>query len=258
MPLPRATIAGPTFVDHDGHLWELTPWLPGEPSYARGSEPQTKLVHAMQALAHFHCAAESFPRSSPVLVPSPGIRIRLERLRWWASTGLDQLRAAISSFPIPRSPSPIAAFPVAAMRLCDQFVAARPIVEPCLTQALDWRVRLQPCIRDIWHDNVLFTGDQVSGLVDFGAMEFDNVAADVARLLASLASDDAQQLGTSDWPPTSRCENSRRPKRSSLLRSIRLTFCYRASTGVGGTVSKGGSSLTEPGCWHASMSICSG
>ncbi len=130
----------------------------------------------------------AFQHPAPPLGPSPGIRIRHERLQWWVSTGLNQLRAAISSFPIPHSPLPIHS----ASRLCDLFDAARPIVEPSLEQALELRAPMQPCIRDIWHENVLFTGDEVSGLVDFGALEFDNVATDVARLLASLASDDAE------------------------------------------------------------------
>jgi Ser/Thr protein kinase RdoA (MazF antagonist) len=41
---------------------------------------------------------------------------------------------------------------------------------------------------------VLFVGDEVSGIVDFGSMRPDNVATDVARLLGSLAGDDTQ-----DW-----------------------------------------------------------
>jgi homoserine kinase type II len=35
----------------------------------------------------------------------------------------------------------------------------------------------------------LFTGDRVTGLVDFGAMRVESVAGDVARLLGSLAGD---------------------------------------------------------------------
>ena len=33
---------------------------------------------------------------------------------------------------------------------------------------------------------MLFEGDQVSGLIDFGAMRIENVATDVARLVGSL------------------------------------------------------------------------
>src|SRR4029079_8505162 len=49
---------------------------------------------------------------------------------------------------------------------------------------------VQPCIRDIWHDHVLFTGNDVTGIIDFGAMDVDTPATDVARLLGSLVGDD--------------------------------------------------------------------
>jgi homoserine kinase type II len=49
---------------------------------------------------------------------------------------------------------------------------------------------LQPAIRDIHHDHVLFTGDEVTGLIDFGALRIDTPLADVARLVGSLAGDD--------------------------------------------------------------------
>jgi homoserine kinase type II len=52
---------------------------------------------------------------------------------------------------------------------------------------------VQPVIRDVWHDHVFFTGDQVTGLVDFGAMQIDNVALDLARLLGSTVRDDRNQ-----------------------------------------------------------------
>jgi len=53
---------------------------------------------------------------------------------------------------------------------------------------------VQPVIRDIWHDHLLFTGDEVTGIVDFGAMQMDNVAVDLARLLGSLVGNE-----TSRW-----------------------------------------------------------
>lgn len=57
-----------------------------------------------------------------------------------------------------------------------------------------WReavLPLQWCLRDVQHDHVLFTGDEVTGLIDFGAAAWDAPAVDVARLLGSLVGDDA-------------------------------------------------------------------
>ena len=66
-----------------------------------------------------------------------------------------------------------------------------PLAIARLAPLADVPLPLQPCIRDVWHDHVLFDGDTVTGLVDFGAMQIDTPATDVARLLGSLVGDDA-------------------------------------------------------------------
>jgi Ser/Thr protein kinase RdoA (MazF antagonist) len=56
-----------------------------------------------------------------------------------------------------------------------------------------WRDRalpLQPCLCDIWHDHVLFEGDTVSGIIDYGSVKPDHISVDLARLLGSMAGED--------------------------------------------------------------------
>jgi homoserine kinase type II len=66
-----------------------------------------------------------------------------------------------------------------------------PRIEPELAAAALVETKLQPAIRDVWADHFLFTGDSVTGLVDFGGLNIDTPATDIARLLGSMAGDDA-------------------------------------------------------------------
>jgi Ser/Thr protein kinase RdoA (MazF antagonist) len=43
---------------------------------------------------------------------------------------------------------------------------------------------------DIWHDHVLFTDHNVTGIVDYASVRMDHVAVDLARLIGSLVGDD--------------------------------------------------------------------
>jgi hypothetical protein len=53
-------------------------------------------------------------------------------------------------------------------------------------------VLAQPCLRDVWGAHVLFTGDAVTGVVDYGAVKPDHPAGDLARLLGDLVGDDPE------------------------------------------------------------------
>ncbi|HEY5311216.1 MAG TPA: phosphotransferase [Pirellulales bacterium] len=181
LPLPLATRGGDTWVCFENHFWQLEPWLPGIADWSSAPNP-ARLRAALTALAQFHLAVADFPLPEPRIAPAPGILRRRQQMAWWSDVGISQLehQAATAGRGI-------------AHEIIDLFHRTRAPVESLLAQAQTLAVPLTPCIRDIWHDNVLFIGDQVSGIVDFGASQVDNIAADVARLLGSLAVDDPAQ-----------------------------------------------------------------
>lgn len=197
LPLPLTTREGQTWTQCQDHLWQLEPWLLGKAD--RSPEPRPKkLAAAMTALAEFHAAASDFPLIEPPMAPAPGIRRRYERLVWWTETGIGQLvRTATGSSPDDSR---------LILKVVRLFERGSSRVQALLDEARQICVPLAPCIRDIWHDNVLFIGEQVSGIVDFGAMQPDSRAADVARLLGSMAQDDPAgwQVGLASYQSTRR------------------------------------------------------
>lgn len=181
VPLPRETQGQAGFVRHRGHFWEISPWLPGKADF-REKPSVERLQAAMTALAEFHRAAESFPIPDPQPGVSPGIHRRLERLKGWVAGDLAALMRSVDH----------ELWPELEPRVCKilQLVPrATGGVLTLLSRASRGTVPLQVSIGDVWHDHILFVGARVSGLIDFGSMRIDSVAADVARLLGSLAGD---------------------------------------------------------------------
>lgn len=182
LPIPVTAQTGQSFVFHAGHLWELAPWMPGTADYEQVPSVQ-KLHAAMWTLARFHNAVTDLnPSAAPGSAGgSNAITRHLVRLRNLTSTTIANLANAISNDTWPDL-APLAR----------QFVAALPIALPKAIAQLEPLANktfpLQPCLRDIWYDHVLFTGDEVTGLVDFGAIDIDTPATDIARLLGSFAS----------------------------------------------------------------------
>lgn len=183
LPCPLETRQGRSFVDCQHHLWELVPWLEGEADRGRVSGP-ARLVAAMQALARFHAAAASFPSAEAARGPSPALAQRLALLQSLLGGDAQRISAAVSA----QHGGELVRL---ARRLLELFELAVPLVARRLEPATRIVVSLQPCIRDIRREHVLYQGDQVSGLIDFGAMSHECAASDIARLLGSLVQDDA-------------------------------------------------------------------
>jgi Ser/Thr protein kinase RdoA (MazF antagonist) len=185
LPVPFTTRDGQSFVEHAAHLWELAPWMPGIADYEYAPSDK-KLRAAMTALAEIHVALTSFPLAATQRVAGAprSVTNRLTRLSELHDRGLNQLSHAIIDHHWP-----------ALAPLARQFLNLLPTRVPQAIAQLEplaeTKLPVQPCLRDIWHDHVLFTGDAVTGIVDFGATDIDSPACDIARLLGSLAGDDA-------------------------------------------------------------------
>ncbi len=172
VPRVLPTTAGRSHVRAEGRLWDLTTWMPGEATFQREPTPE-RLRAACTALARLH---EAWSESPPRQEPCPAVRRRLAAAADWLP-----LLAA------PWQPPP----DEDARRTWALVRRHLPEVPQRLARWRDRPVPVQPCLCDVWHDHVLFTGGRVTGLVDFGSCKDDHVAVDLARLLGSLVGDDA-------------------------------------------------------------------
>ena len=180
VPVPLKTSCGTTYSDQQDHLWELTPWMPGGANLS--SQPTSnRLSAAMLALAQFHRAAQTyrFAEDAARSAPSPGLQQRLAMLQSLQQGGLRQLRQATQS-------APASDLRELAAEMLEGVDRSLNSVVSTLRQIVDVPLPLQWCLRDVRQDHLLFTGNEVTGLVDFGAVAVDSVAGDVARLLGSL------------------------------------------------------------------------
>jgi homoserine kinase type II len=183
VPLPLEAEGNRGYVEHQGYLWQLEPWLPGTADFP-DHPTLPRLSNALRALGEFHLAASTFPLPDLTPTGSPGLVRRYKRLRGLLGGGFEQLSQVV------RRGCGWSELDRAAGEVLMLSQQAAPAAAVDLATAVTRDVQLQPCMRDIWCDHVLFEGDEVSGLIDFGAMRPETVAGDVARLLGSLAVDD--------------------------------------------------------------------
>jgi homoserine kinase type II len=182
VPAVMATADAVTWVEHVGRRWDLTSWMPGRADFHH--RPSTlRLEAACTALARVH---DAWVGPTPVLGPCPGVHRRLDCARAWTTLVHDGWRPAFGS----AEGDPARPWAERAWNILQSQCAQVP---PMLAAWAERPVPLQPCLCDIWHDHVLYTGDVVTGLVDYGSVKVDHVAVDLARLLGSLVGEDPSQ-----------------------------------------------------------------
>ncbi len=178
VPIPLPALDGRTVHEQGGRLWDVSPWLEGAPAPER-PPLRPRLRSGFAALAAFHQAL----RHDRTRGPSPGIQARLLELEGLLRDGFDAMERALNRAAAdPRCPA-------ARRWLSLARVTGGRLVEP-LRRASGLIVSLQPCVRDARPEHLLFSGDRVTGLIDFGAMAIESVAADLARLLGDWVGPD--------------------------------------------------------------------
>lgn len=183
VPVPIPDESSRTLRLLDGRFWQVEPWMPGLPDPSRPPAPP-RLKAGMAAIAGVHATLRGHASEGP----SPGIVARIREVRAWCRGGFDELRDALASAGpgVERD---------LAVRWVDLARRMAPLVEGELTRKAGTVVPLQPCLRDARSDHLLFEGDRVAGLVDFGAMGVESPAADLARLLADWVGEDRERWG---------------------------------------------------------------
>jgi len=177
---------GTLWQDEAGDLWELSQFIQGVP-VPRPSGPQAAAAAA--ALARLHEAAGSLP-GTPVRWGVP--RSLVERRR----RATELLRRPWSRLAGGAVAAGRAAHPALAAAVSARVAIARETLAASGGLGLIARVAgtephaclVQPVLRDVWHEHVLFAGrhdPRVCGFIDAHAAGVDNPVTDLARLLGS-------------------------------------------------------------------------
>lgn len=219
-PVPLVAKTASTVVEHQGHLWQLEPWMPGIADFHKQPSRQ-KLRITMQTLGRWHRLMERYVPDHSTGAwfrvhrqPPPGLQERLVTLRE-RSPEYAHWNLAWSGVPM-KLQAPMLHEILGLILQMGVRVLPR-ILRVCLTPA-QAHVNLHPCLRDIWHDHVLYTDDELTGLIDPNACRTDHVASDLTRLLGSLLGD-----APGEWAYALDCYQSVRPME---ITELALIDCY--------------------------------
>ena len=182
LAFPIQTVHGEPMCRADDANWELSLWMPGKP-IAETEINDDQLRAAARALAEFHNTTSSLSQQQRA---SPAIEFRCTMIdRLWA-TQLEQLQAT-------QDLSGVVDTGVKKM-LLQQFRYQAHALRQQLELLRSVPVLQIPIFGDVWSDHVLFNENEVSAILDFGAMKIESPCLDIARLFGSYADYSAEAL----------------------------------------------------------------
>jgi Ser/Thr protein kinase RdoA (MazF antagonist) len=172
VPVVVPATNGTTVVESAQRCWEMMEWMSGTADF-HDAPTLARLRAAASALAQVHRAWQGIAAAAG---PPPAITRRLDAARVEPS-----YRSALSHHPL---------LDPLCERLSRALARWLPEVPRLLREWDGFHCPLQPCLRDVWHDHLLFECDVLTGLVDYAGAGIDGVATDLARMLGSLIGDD--------------------------------------------------------------------
>ncbi|MFV0445839.1 MAG: phosphotransferase [Planctomycetaceae bacterium] len=179
---PFVTKNGVTWLEHRGSLWQLEPWLDGEPELRVPADSQ-RVSTAVTALAQLHlesarsCStASSRTWFSTKEGPAPAVLERIPLLANWTPSRLAAAYKQLQRLDDPVIRNALQEIVATAGRMV-------PRVREQMLQARSVKVPLLPCLRDARPDHFLFSQHQLAGIIDPSAARTETVAADLSRLL---------------------------------------------------------------------------
>lgn len=179
VPEVLETRDGATLVKQSDWLWDLTKWMPGRAETLLPPSSD-RLRSALLALAQTH---DAWKEQHVEQGACPSLARRHAAIANWFALAQSGWRLKADQISEPELRSLLGR----AQDLVDRYLAAVPdSLAPWMNQPM----ARQPCIGDIWHEHVLFEEDRVSGIIDYGGVRIDHIAADIGRLLGSIVSDD--------------------------------------------------------------------
>lgn len=201
VPVPLRSKFGTTIYAEASQFWQLEPWMPGVADF--NADPNdARLKNVMTVLALWHEAASRFePRDSEATwfksfaaANSPTVADRLDRVERFQKQDVAKLRQLLEQTThLPPWGDEFDELVKLSRRILDLFQLNAERVAEDLSSFRNLRFRLHPCLRDVWHDHVLFEGDTVTGLIDPSAAKSETPATDLARLLGSLLGDEYER-----------------------------------------------------------------
>ena len=196
VPEVMPTLDNDTVVaDAAGTLWELARFMPGV-AVPSPTVPQT--VAAATTLAQLHIAASRLTGHPPREDVSPGLCRRITQAEQLRAMPWRARRMALSTVTGQRLPNGFTG------ELSGRFDSAVSIFADCGGEDfVSWvaglrptRCMVQPVVRDIWCDHVLFAEacrDEVTAIIDLHAAGIDTPATDLSRLMGSWKPSDGRE-----------------------------------------------------------------